>query len=72
MITYQQEPDLSALAETFEERDEINSVKYEPTENHWVQTRFLSEWQMLNPWRDLIKTLRGDSGTSHHADAGTA
>lgn len=40
MITYQQELELSALAETFEQRDEINSVTYEPAKNHWLQTRF--------------------------------
>jgi transcription initiation factor TFIID TATA-box-binding protein len=40
MVAYQQEFDLSALAETFEQRPEINSVTYEPAENHWLQTRF--------------------------------
>jgi transcription initiation factor TFIID TATA-box-binding protein len=40
MITYQQELDLLALAETFEERKEITSVTYEPAENHWLQARF--------------------------------
>lgn len=40
MITYRQELDLSALAETFEQRDEISSVNYEPAENHWLQTWF--------------------------------
>ncbi len=40
MITYQQRLDLSALAETFEQRDEVASVTYEPAENHWLQTRF--------------------------------
>jgi transcription initiation factor TFIID TATA-box-binding protein len=40
MITYRQELDLAALAETFEEREEVTSVTYEPTDNHWLQTRF--------------------------------
>ncbi len=40
MITYQQELDLSALAETFSEHGEITSVTYKPAENHWLQTRF--------------------------------
>ncbi|MDS0297029.1 hypothetical protein [Halogeometricum luteum] len=40
MITYQQELDLAALAETFDERDEITDVTYEPADNHWLQTRF--------------------------------
>ncbi|CCQ35484.1 TATA-binding transcription initiation factor [Natronomonas moolapensis 8.8.11] len=39
-ITYQQELDLSALAETFRQRPEINSVTYEPDENHWLQVWF--------------------------------
>lgn len=39
-ITYQQELDLSALAETFKQRPEINSVTYDPADNHWLQTRF--------------------------------
>jgi transcription initiation factor TFIID TATA-box-binding protein len=39
-ITYQQELDLPALAETFEQRPEINSVTYQPSENHWLQARF--------------------------------
>lgn len=40
MITYQQELDLAALAETFDEWDEITDVTYEPADNHWLQTRF--------------------------------
>lgn len=39
-ITYQQELDLAALAETFNERNEIQNVTYEPADNHWLQTRF--------------------------------
>lgn len=39
-ITYQQELELSALADTFRNRDEIASVTYKPVENHWLQTRF--------------------------------
>jgi TATA-box binding protein (TBP), component of TFIID and TFIIIB len=39
-ITYQQELELSALADTFENRNEISSVSYEPEENHWLQVRF--------------------------------
>lgn len=40
MITYQQELALEALANAFSEQDEITSVTYDPTENHWLQTRF--------------------------------
>ncbi|NHX35095.1 transcription factor [Halolamina sp. R1-12] len=40
MITYRQELDLAALAETFSEREDVTSVTYEPSQNHWLQTRF--------------------------------
>lgn len=40
IISYDQELDLSVLAETFKQRNEISSVTYEPAENHWLQTRF--------------------------------
>jgi transcription initiation factor TFIID TATA-box-binding protein len=40
VITYQQELDLAALAETFDERDEITDVTYKPADNHWLQMRF--------------------------------
>lgn len=40
MITYQQKFDLAALAETFNERDEISDVTYKPADNHWLQARF--------------------------------
>lgn len=34
MITYQQELDLAAHAEMFDERDEITNVTYGPADNH--------------------------------------
>lgn len=40
MITFRQQLDLKELAKTFEERDEVSEVIYEPAENHWLQTRF--------------------------------
>jgi transcription initiation factor TFIID TATA-box-binding protein len=40
LISYRQELDLAALAETFSSHDEITSVTYEPAENHWLQTNF--------------------------------
>jgi len=40
MITYQQQFDLSELADTFSKRDEITSVVYKPENNHWLQTHF--------------------------------
>lgn len=39
-ISYRQELDLAALADTFRKRNEIASVVYEPAENHWLQTNF--------------------------------
>jgi transcription initiation factor TFIID TATA-box-binding protein len=39
-ITYQQELDLAALAETLSKHEGITSVTYKPSENHWLQTRF--------------------------------
>ena len=39
-VTYRQELDLQALADTFSKRDEIESVEYHPTDNHWLQSRF--------------------------------
>jgi transcription initiation factor TFIID TATA-box-binding protein len=39
-ISYRQELDLAALADTFRERREIMSVTYEPADNHWLQTSF--------------------------------
>lgn len=40
LITYQQELDLAAFADTFAVRDDITDVVYEPADNHWLQTRF--------------------------------
>ena len=38
-VTFQQELDLQELANTFESHERVSSVKYEPSENHWLQTR---------------------------------
>lgn len=42
-ISYCQELDLDALADTFSQRSEITSVKYDPAENPWLQTNFPPE-----------------------------
>jgi transcription initiation factor TFIID TATA-box-binding protein len=39
-ISYPQELDLAALADTFATRSEITSVRYEPAKDAWVQTHF--------------------------------
>ena len=65
MITYQQELELSALAETFEERGEINSVTYEPTENHWLQTRFAPDDTYVPFYRSGKCSIVGATSPEH-------
>lgn len=42
-ISYGQELDLAALADTFTDREEITDVTYEPADNHWLQTNFAAD-----------------------------
>ena len=65
MVTYQQELDLSALAETFEQRDEINSVKYEPAENHWLQTHFAPDDTYVPFYRTGKCSIAGATSPEH-------
>lgn len=65
MVTYQQELDLSALAETFEQRPEINSVTYEPAENHWLQTRFAPDDTYVPFYRSGKCSIVGATSTEH-------
>ena len=65
MITYQQELELSALAETFEERDEISSVTYEPAENHWLQTRFAPDDTYVPFYRSGKCSIVGATSPEH-------
>lgn len=51
-ITYQQELNLEALAETFSSRSEFVDVTYEPAENHWLQA-----W--LAPGETYVPFYRG-------------
>lgn len=39
-ISYRQELDLDALADTLATRSEVTNVTYEPAKNHWVQSYF--------------------------------
>lgn len=39
-VTFDQELALDALAGTFESRDEVMRVSYDPAENHWLQSWF--------------------------------
>ena len=65
MVTYQQELDLSALAETLEQRPEINSVTYEPAENHWLQTRFAPDDTYVPFYRSGKCSIVGATSTEH-------
>ena len=65
MITYQQELDLAALAETFEDREEITSVTYEPAENHWLQTRFAPDDTYVAFYRSGRCSLAGCTSIDH-------
>ena len=65
MVTYQQELDLPALAETFEQRPEINSVTYEPAENHWLQTRFAPDDTYVPFYRSGKCSIVGATSSEH-------
>jgi hypothetical protein len=68
MITYQQELDLAALAESFDERDEITDVIRTSGQplvtdslcpRRYVR-RFLSDWALFDCWLSIHRTLRND------------
>lgn len=65
MITYQQELDLAALAETFSKRDEITSVTYEPADNHWLQTRFAPDDTYVAFYRSGRCSIAGCKSVDH-------
>ena len=65
MITYQQELDLAALAETFEEREEVTNVTYEPTDNHWLQTRFAPDDTYVAFYRSGRCSIAGGESIEH-------
>lgn len=64
-ITYQQEVDLAALAETFEAREEITSVTFEPAENHWLQTRFGPDETYVAFYRSGRCSIAGCTSVEH-------
>ncbi|MHC3378196.1 TATA-box-binding protein [Haloarcula sp. H-GB5] len=39
-LTFDQELDLAALEQGLGEFDKISGIKYKPSDNHWLQTRF--------------------------------
>ncbi|CCC41945.1 TATA-box-binding protein [Haloquadratum walsbyi] len=65
MLTYQQELELSALAETFEQRSEVNSVTYEPSENHWLQARFAPDDTYVPFYRSGKCSIVGATSPAH-------
>jgi transcription initiation factor TFIID TATA-box-binding protein len=58
-ITYNQELDLAELAETFQERSEINSVTYQPTKNPWLQSRFAPDDSYVPFYRSGKASITG-------------
>ena len=67
-ITYQQELELSALAETFKQRHEINSVTYEPADNHWLQTRFAPDNTYVPFYRSGKCSVTGAESPEHFTE----
>jgi len=65
MVTYEQELDLEALAETFSEREEITDVTYEPAENHWLQTRFAPDDTYVAFYRSGRCSIAGGESVEH-------
>jgi len=68
MITYQQELDLQALADTFSNRSEISSVTYEPGENHWLQTRLEPDDSYVAVYRSGRCSVAGADSIEHFED----
>jgi transcription initiation factor TFIID TATA-box-binding protein len=64
-IEYKQELDLAELAETFEQRPEINSVTYEPTKNHWLQSRFAPDDNYVPFYRSGKASITGSNSPEH-------
>lgn len=65
MITFQQELDLRAFADTFSEREEIVSVTYEPNENHWLQARFEPDGSYVAFYRSGRCSIAGANSIEH-------
>ena len=65
MITYRQELDLQALADTFSTRDEIESVEYNPADNHWLQTRFRPDSAYVAFYRSGRCSVAGANSIEH-------
>lgn len=67
-VSYQQELDLAALHDTFETRDEITSVTYEPAVNHWLQTKFAPDDTYIAFYRSGKASITGVDSTEQFND----
>jgi transcription initiation factor TFIID TATA-box-binding protein len=64
-ITYRQEIALDALGDTLSKRDEITDVTYEPSENHWLQTRFAPDDTYVAFYRSGKCSITGGNSVEH-------
>ena len=64
-IDYNQELRLSALAETFKQREEFTSVSYTPEENHWLQTRVAPDATYVPFYRSGKCSIVGAESIDH-------
>jgi transcription initiation factor TFIID TATA-box-binding protein len=67
-ISYRQELDLAALADTFATRSEITSVTYEPAKNHWLQTDFAPDDTYVAFYRSGRCSITGVDSVEHFED----
>ena len=65
MITYEQELDLHALADTFSDRDEVASVTFDPANNHWLEARFEPDESYVGFYRSGRCTVAGANSVEH-------
>jgi transcription initiation factor TFIID TATA-box-binding protein len=64
-VTYQQELELSSLAETFEQRPEVTSVTHELADSHWLQTRFAPDDTYVPLYRSGKCSIIGATSPAH-------
>jgi transcription initiation factor TFIID TATA-box-binding protein len=64
-VTFQQELDLQELANTFESKERVPSVKYEPSENHWLQTRMSKDEVYVAFYRSGKASIVGCDSLQH-------
>lgn len=67
-ISYRQEVDLAALADTFTKRSEVTSVTYEPADNHWLQANFAPDDTYVAFYRSGRCSITGIDSVEHFED----